>query len=78
VAGAAADECGGRASLPEDVVAGEEEEEEEEEAGEGSAAAWSDGVEVAGDAAAGALGAADAHAVASMALGRDGLAAEGT
>ncbi len=72
--GAAADESRRRASLPEDAVAGEEEEEEEED-GEGSAGAWSDGVKVAGDAAAAALGAADAHVVAGNALGRDGLAA---
>jgi len=74
VAGAAADESERRASLPKDALAGEE----EEDAGEGSGAAWSDGVKVAGDAAAGALGAADAHVVASDALGRVGLAAEGT
>ena len=74
MAGAAADESERRASLPKDALAGEE----EEDAGEGSGAAWSDGVKVAGDAAAGALGAADAHVVASDALGRVGLAAEGT
>ena len=74
MAGAAADESERRASLPKDALAGEE----EEDAGEGSGAAWSDGVKVAGDAAAGALGAADAHVVTSDALGRVGLAAEGT
>lgn len=74
MAGAAADESERRASLPKDALAGEE----EEDAGEGSGADWSDGVKVAGDAAAGALGAADAQVVASDALGRVGLAAEGT
>ena len=89
MAGAAADESERRASLPKDALAGEE----EEDAGEGSGADWSDGVKVAGDAAAGALGAADAHVVTSDdahvvasdahvvtsdALGRVGLAAEGT